>query len=243
VGYLIPSLFRYRRVRHTDQGHFVHTGDQAQPNHPEEPWVISNLAPRWGRRLCLTISSLIQTSTRIGSVASGSTSIRYDFEIFHYVSLPGFRPDRMVVWKDWCRLTMPLLNLQPGRKHRRREARLAKAAAVAPRPVDRLRPVVRCPTIKYNSRVRPGRGFTLSELKVQLSPEESHFFGSHFPKRRNSKKHVHKDLLQRERLLNMVFEICRKLAFPANSLVQSVLPLTTAAWTLPPNPSPPTSNA
>jgi len=54
---------------------------------------------------------------------------------------------------------------QPGRKHRRRQARLAKAAAVAPRPVDKLRPVVRCPTIKYNRRVRAGRGFTLLELK------------------------------------------------------------------------------
>lgn len=56
--------------------------------------------------------------------------------------------------------------VQPGRKHRRREARIAKAAAVAPRPVDKLRPVVRCPTIKYNRRVRAGRGFTIAELKV-----------------------------------------------------------------------------
>lgn len=55
---------------------------------------------------------------------------------------------------------------QPGRKLRRRQARLSKAAAVAPRPVDKLRPVVRCPTIKYNRRVRPGRGFTLEELKT-----------------------------------------------------------------------------
>ncbi|KKA22043.1 60S ribosomal protein L13 [Rasamsonia emersonii CBS 393.64] len=55
---------------------------------------------------------------------------------------------------------------QPGRKHRRRQARLEKAAAVAPRPVDKLRPIVRCPTIKYNRKVRAGRGFTLQELKV-----------------------------------------------------------------------------
>lgn len=54
---------------------------------------------------------------------------------------------------------------QPGRKHRRRDARLAKAAAVAPRPADKLRPVVRCPTVKYNRRVRAGRGFTRDELK------------------------------------------------------------------------------
>ena len=56
--------------------------------------------------------------------------------------------------------------LQPGRKLRRRNARLSKAAAVAPRPVDKLRPIVRCPTIKYNRRVRAGRGFTLAEMKV-----------------------------------------------------------------------------
>ncbi|KAM5442731.1 60S ribosomal protein L13 [Microsporum canis] len=60
----------------------------------------------------------------------------------------------------------------PGRKHRRREARLAKAAAVAPRPVDKLRPIVRCPTIKYNSRVRAGRGFSLQELKEAGIPRK-----------------------------------------------------------------------
>ncbi|QKX54905.1 uncharacterized protein TRUGW13939_01995 [Talaromyces rugulosus] len=66
--------------------------------------------------------------------------------------------------KDWQRRVRVHFD-QPGRKHRRREARLAKAAAVAPRPVDKLRPVVQCPTIKYNRRARAGRGFTLQELK------------------------------------------------------------------------------
>jgi len=54
---------------------------------------------------------------------------------------------------------------QPGRKLRRRQARLSKAASVAPRPVDKLRPIVRCPTLKYNRKIRAGRGFTLEELK------------------------------------------------------------------------------
>lgn len=58
--------------------------------------------------------------------------------------------------------------LKPGRKLRRRNARLQKAARVAPRPVDKLRPIVRCPTLKYNRRVRAGRGFSLAELKVFL---------------------------------------------------------------------------
>ncbi|KAK2739267.1 60S ribosomal protein L13 [Myotisia sp. PD_48] len=73
--------------------------------------------------------------------------------------------------KDWQRRVRVHFD-QPGRKHRRREARLAKAAAVAPRPVDKLRPVVRCPTIKYNSRVRAGRGFSLQELKEAGVPRK-----------------------------------------------------------------------
>jgi len=66
--------------------------------------------------------------------------------------------------KDWQRRVRTHFD-QPGRKTRRRTARQAKAAALAPRPVDKLRPVVRCPTIRYNRRVRAGRGFTLIELK------------------------------------------------------------------------------
>lgn len=54
---------------------------------------------------------------------------------------------------------------QAGKKASRRHARLAKAAKVAPRPIDLLRPVVRAPTIKYNRKVRAGRGFTIAELK------------------------------------------------------------------------------
>ncbi|KAJ9194359.1 hypothetical protein DTO166G4_1575 [Paecilomyces variotii] len=73
--------------------------------------------------------------------------------------------------KDWQRRVRVHFD-QPGRKHRRRQARLAKAAAVAPRPVDKLRPVVRCPTIKYNRRVRAGRGFTLAELKEAGIPRK-----------------------------------------------------------------------
>ncbi|OAA67334.1 60S ribosomal protein l13 [Niveomyces insectorum RCEF 264] len=66
--------------------------------------------------------------------------------------------------KDWQRRVRTHFD-QPGKKHSRRVARQTKAAAVAPRPVDRLRPIVRCPTIKYNRKVRAGRGFTLAELK------------------------------------------------------------------------------
>jgi len=73
--------------------------------------------------------------------------------------------------KDWQRRVRVHFD-QPGRKLRRRNARQAKAAAIAPRPVDKLRPIVRCPTIKYNRRVRAGRGFTLAELKEAGIPRK-----------------------------------------------------------------------
>ncbi|KAI9284321.1 50S ribosomal protein L13e [Umbelopsis sp. AD052] len=67
--------------------------------------------------------------------------------------------------KDWQRRVKTWFD-QPGRKKSRRIARIQKAASIAPRPVDGLlRPAVRCPTIKYNTKLRAGRGFTLEELK------------------------------------------------------------------------------
>ena len=66
--------------------------------------------------------------------------------------------------KDWDTYVKTWFN-QPARKERRRKARGLKAAKVAPRPVKALRPIVRCPTFKYNIKDRAGRGFTLEELK------------------------------------------------------------------------------
>ena len=67
--------------------------------------------------------------------------------------------------KDWDRYVKTWFN-QPARKERRRRARVAKAAKIAPRPLKTLRPVVRCPTFKYNLKQRLGRGFTLDEVKA-----------------------------------------------------------------------------
>ncbi|XP_012560108.1 large ribosomal subunit protein eL13 [Hydra vulgaris] len=68
--------------------------------------------------------------------------------------------------KHWQNYVRTWFN-QPGRKKRRRTARQKKALAIAPRPVaGSLRPVVRCPTFKYHTKVRSGRGFTLEELKT-----------------------------------------------------------------------------
>lgn len=66
--------------------------------------------------------------------------------------------------KDWKSRVRTWFN-QPGRKTRRAEARSAKAARIFPRPLGLLRPVVHCQTVKYNAKVREGRGFTLDELK------------------------------------------------------------------------------
>lgn len=67
--------------------------------------------------------------------------------------------------KDW-QLRIRTWFDQPMRKRRRRRARIVKAAKIAPRPVDGpLRPIVRCPTNKYNMHQRLGRGFSIEELK------------------------------------------------------------------------------
>ncbi|KAI0534392.1 60S ribosomal protein L13 [Xylaria digitata] len=55
---------------------------------------------------------------------------------------------------------------QASLKSRRRVARHVKAVIVAPRPIDKLRPVVHYPTIKHNHRAGAGRGFSLTELSA-----------------------------------------------------------------------------
>ncbi|SNX83777.1 probable ribosomal protein L13B [Melanopsichium pennsylvanicum] len=66
--------------------------------------------------------------------------------------------------KDWQRRVKVWFD-QPGAKKRRRTAREAKAAKLGLRPVQPLRPAVRCPTLRYNTKVRSGRGFTIEEVK------------------------------------------------------------------------------
>ena len=82
--------------------------------------------------------------------------------------------------KDWQRFVKTWFD-QPLRKKRRSLARLQKARRVAPRPTERLRPVVTCPSVRYNSKLRLGRGFTLEELKAagvarKEAPSESRAF-------------------------------------------------------------------
>ncbi|KAI5953600.1 RPL13 [Candida jiufengensis] len=77
---------------------------------------------------------------------------------------------------------------QAGKKASRRQSRLRKAAKVAPKPIDTLRPAVRAPTIKYNRKVRAGRGFTLAEIKaVGLTPKYARTIGISVDHRRQNR--------------------------------------------------------
>jgi len=67
--------------------------------------------------------------------------------------------------KDLQRLIKVNFN-QPAKAARRKLRRTEKAARLFPRPVNFLRPAVQCETIRYNSRLRLGRGFTLEELRA-----------------------------------------------------------------------------
>jgi large subunit ribosomal protein L13e len=67
--------------------------------------------------------------------------------------------------KHWQRNVRAYLN-QATRKHRRLLHRRDRSKRLGVRPVDRLKPAVHCQTIRYNRRIRLGRGFTLQELKA-----------------------------------------------------------------------------
>merc|ERR1739849_28898 len=87
----------------------------------------------------------------------------------------------------WQRYVKTWFN-QPARKIRRRQNRIAKAAKVAPRPLGKLRPVVSCPTYKYNLKQRAGRGFTLEEIKAAgLSKKFARTIGIAVDHRRRNK--------------------------------------------------------
>jgi len=78
---------------------------------------------------------------------------------------------------------------QPARKQRRRAARQAKAAKMAPRPTaGLLRPVVHPSGIKYNYKLRQGRGFTFMELKeAGVNRKEARSVGIAVDHRRKNK--------------------------------------------------------
>ncbi|ODV98140.1 hypothetical protein PACTADRAFT_14613 [Pachysolen tannophilus NRRL Y-2460] len=87
-------------------------------------------------------------------------------------------------WQERVRVHLD----QAGKKVSRRQARATKSAKIAPRPLDLLRPVVRAPTIKYNRKIRAGKGFTLTELKaVGLTPKYARTVGIAVDHRRQNR--------------------------------------------------------
>ncbi|KAG5565145.1 hypothetical protein RHGRI_001142 [Rhododendron griersonianum] len=70
--------------------------------------------------------------------------------------------------KHWQNYVKTWFN-QPARKTRRRLARQKKAVKIFPRPTaGPLRPIVHGQTLKYNMKLRAGRGFSLEELQVRM---------------------------------------------------------------------------
>ena len=67
--------------------------------------------------------------------------------------------------KHWMRRVRCFFNA-PAHKKIRRERRSQKAAALGPRPISLLRPIVFGNTRKYGSKVKYGRGFSLDELRA-----------------------------------------------------------------------------
>merc|ERR1712115_595117 len=103
---------------------------------------------------------------------------------------------------------------QPARKFRRRQSRIAKAARIAPRPLGKLRPMVHCPTYKYNVKQRAGRGFTLEELKAAgLSKKDAQTIGIAVDHRRRNKS-VESLQLNSQRLKEYKSKL---ILFPLNS--------------------------
>ena len=66
--------------------------------------------------------------------------------------------------KDWQEKVKTFFN-QPAKKLQRRKVRALKAKRLGVTPVNKLRPVVRGQTRRYNNKQKLGRGFTLDELK------------------------------------------------------------------------------
>ena len=114
--------------------------------------------------------------------------------------------------KHWQRNVRVWLN-QAQRKQRRLVARRAKAAALSPRPIELLRPAVRCSTIRYNHRTRLGRGFTLAEVKAAgLGVQFARSVGISVDHRRQNRNQESLEL-NKNRLLNYVNKL---VLFPRN---------------------------
>lgn len=89
--------------------------------------------------------------------------------------------------KWWQRYVKTFFN-QAGKKKSRYMKRVRKAAESFPKPTGGLlRPVVHPPTVRYNMKVREGRGFSVEELKAAKIPKKAaKSFGIAFDHRRRN---------------------------------------------------------
>ena len=71
------------------------------------------------------------------------------------------RPHLRKHWQKWVKTFFN----QAGKKQRRIQKRKERAAAIFPRPLRALRPIVHKCTVRYTGQPRAGRGFTLEEVK------------------------------------------------------------------------------
>lgn len=68
-------------------------------------------------------------------------------------------------WNKWHYVGVRCFFNKMAHKKIRKDKRAAKAAAVFPRPLGKLRPIVMGQTRRYSSKVKIGRGFSIAELK------------------------------------------------------------------------------
>eukprot|EP00698_Gefionella_okellyi_P016810 TRINITY_DN4840_c0_g1_i2.p1 TRINITY_DN4840_c0_g1~~TRINITY_DN4840_c0_g1_i2.p1 ORF type:complete len:241 (-),score=51.18 TRINITY_DN4840_c0_g1_i2:158-880(-) len=133
--------------------------------------------------------------------------------------------------KDWDKRVKTWFD-QAARKKRRRLNRARKAAAIAPRPAaGPLRPTVHGQTIRYNQKLKIGRGFSLQELKeAKVTPGKARTIGIAVDVRRINRSN---ESLQRnaQRLKEylaklVVIKKTDKTAY-AQSTAKNVIPFTT----------------
>jgi large subunit ribosomal protein L13e len=106
----------------------------------------------------------------------------------HNNQLPNIHSNKKYCSSSRGPLKVRLSLDQAGRKKSRRLARAEKAAAIAPRPLQKLRPIVHCPTQRYSHKQRLGRGFTLEEVKAAgMSPAYARTVGIAVDARRSNK--------------------------------------------------------
>jgi len=122
--------------------------------------------------------------------------------------------------KDWEQHVKTWFQ-QPARKLKRRLRRKEKAAKLFPRPTEQLRPVVRCPTLRYNTKLRLGRGFTLEELKLaKIDPIQAKSIGIAIDWRRKNKSLE----TQRTNIQRLQLYKSKVVVFPKRKLVKPKKP-------------------